>query len=210
MRKELAEYRSKHHGKTRRILHQFIDEVLYRVGCILGRIAREGSPWWHRLAHLVAGLPSLSGSIGLRAGFYRSSMSGVDSFCATLPGLFIAYPRNVSIGERVFINRGVFINAIAPIEIGADVLIGPNVVINSGNHSFQRPDVPINLQGHEAATIRVGDDVWIGANCVLTAGIEVGHGKVIGAGSVVTRSLPPMVVAGGVPAKVIKGRDGNS
>ena len=55
-----------------------------------------------------------------------------------------------------------------------------------------------------AAPIRIGRRVWIGANVVITKGVTIGDNSVIAAGAVVTRDIPANVVAGGVPAKVIK------
>jgi len=208
VRKEIAEYRRTHYSAPALRIYEITDRVLYHTGSVLGRLTREGSPAWHRTAHLLSLIPSLSGSIELRAGFMRASMGGVSSHCVVLQGLFITYPSNITIGDRVFINRNVFINAMAPIRIGSDVLIGPNVVINSANHSFSRLDVPINKQPHELDPITINDDVWVGANCVITAGVTIGEGCVVGAGSVVTRSLPPGVVAAGTPARIIKKRKG--
>lgn len=58
-----------------------------------------------------------------------------------------------------------------------------------------------------AGSIEVGDYVWIGGRSVVLGGVKIGEGAVIGAGSVVTRDIPPYTVAAGVPAKVIKMRE---
>jgi len=52
----------------------------------------------------------------------------------------------------------------------------------------------------------VGDDVWIGANCTLVKGVTIGSGAIIGANSVVTTDIPPLAIAGGVPARVLRYR----
>jgi acetyltransferase-like isoleucine patch superfamily enzyme len=52
--------------------------------------------------------------------------------------------------------------------------------------------------------VRIGSNCWFGANCVVTSGVEIGERCVIGANSVVLEDLPPRVIAGGIPAKVIR------
>jgi maltose O-acetyltransferase len=160
--------------------------------------------------HALSLLPSLSGSLALRRGFMTGSKIDRRANGTFFPGFFLTYPKNIELGERVFINRNVFINALAPIRIGDRVLIGPNVVINSGNHTFARTDVSIQEQPHELKPIEIGDDVWIGANVVVTAGVTIGSHAVIGAGAVVTRSIPAFGIAVGAPAKVIRSRDHGS
>lgn len=62
------------------------------------------------------------------------------------------------------------------------------------------------MQGHSFGSIVICDDVWLGANVVVTSGVNIGSGCVVGAGSVVTRDLPSMTVCAGVPAKPIRSR----
>ena len=92
------------------------------------------------------------------------------------------------------------------ITIGNDVRIAPYVAMIATNHRFDRLDVPISAQGHNFGPITIEDDVWIGAHVVVTAGVKIGHGSVIGAGSVVTHDIPPYSIAVGAPARVIKTR----
>jgi maltose O-acetyltransferase len=93
------------------------------------------------------------------------------------------------------------------VSIGDDVVMGPDVVIMTVGHEYKSVDIPVNQQG---ATVRkpvsIGRDVWIGTRVIILPGVHIGDGCVIGAGSVVTKSLPPMSVAVGIPAKVIRKR----
>jgi galactoside O-acetyltransferase len=92
------------------------------------------------------------------------------------------------------------------IRIGRDCLIGPNVVMRTTNHRYERTDIPMYMQGHDAGSIVIEDNVWIGANVILLPNITIGSGAIVGAGSVVTKSVPTMTIAAGVPARIIKSR----
>ena len=116
----------------------------------------------------------------------------------------------VIIGDNVALNQNVFIvgGEGKLIKIGNNVLIGPNVVLRSSDHRFTDVDTPIRLQGHNEGEITIEDDVWLGANVVVTKDVRIGRGCVIGAGSIVTRDLPPNSIAVGVPARVVSSRGG--
>jgi acetyltransferase-like isoleucine patch superfamily enzyme len=76
----------------------------------------------------------------------------------------------------------------------------------TGTHVFANREATILSQGVASADIVIEDDCWIGFRAILCPGSRVGRGTVVGAGAVVTKELPPMVVAGGVPARVIRQR----
>ncbi|QGY41956.1 maltose O-acetyltransferase [Pseudodesulfovibrio cashew] len=85
-------------------------------------------------------------------------------------------------------------------------MIGPNVVMDTSRHNDARADIPMREQGMTYAPITIEDDVWIGANVVITSGVNIGHGSIIGAGAVVVRDIPPFSVAVGVPCRVVRKR----
>jgi len=126
------------------------------------------------------------------------------------PGAYAVGCSKISIGKRVVIRPGTHLHgAAANLPVGIiiedDVLIGSGVHIYINNHNFDNPDIPIIDQGHyppSPVTLKKG--CWIGANAVLLPGVTIGENSVIGAGSVVTKSIPAKVVAAGCPAKVIK------
>ena len=98
-----------------------------------------------------------------------------------------------------YMNYGSSIACFNHIRIGCDVAIADNVSIrDSDNHRI--------LNGNHMPTkpISIGDHVWIGMNVTILKGVTIGDGSFIAAGSVVTRDVPPGVLVGGVPAKVIK------
>ncbi|PWK78788.1 acetyltransferase-like isoleucine patch superfamily enzyme [Mucilaginibacter oryzae] len=114
---------------------------------------------------------------------------------------------NNGVGD-VFIGEGTGIGignvVIGPVKIGNFSMTAQHVVISGLNHGYQ--DVTISPRHQKVTTkqITIDDNVWIGANCTVTAGVTIGKHSVIGAGSVVTRDIPPYSVAVGNPAKVIK------
>ncbi len=111
------------------------------------------------------------------------------------------YGYNIEIGEDFYSNYNLSILDCAKVKIGDYVLIGPNVCITTAGH----PVHPLSRYIYEyAMPVTIGNDVWIGANVVINPGVNIGDGCVIGSGSVVTKDIPPMTVAAGVPCKVIR------
>ncbi|WP_447746942.1 acyltransferase [Pseudomonas nicosulfuronedens] len=120
--------------------------------------------------------------------------------------------RNISIGKNFFSGPHLYLNTnnISNIFIGNDVMFGPFVKVISGNHVIDYKYGPINSSPHKKLGddrgIKIDDDVWIGASTLVLDGAHICEGVVIGAGSVVTRKIPPYTIAVGNPAKVIKAR----
>ncbi len=93
----------------------------------------------------------------------------------------------------------------APIKIGNQVSLGPGVAIIGANHGLA-PGLPHQDQPQQSAPIEIGDDVWIGAGAIVLPGVRIGKGSIIAAASVVIENIPENVVAGGVPARVLRNR----
>lgn len=90
------------------------------------------------------------------------------------------------------------------ITIGARTLIGPGCSFYSASHPLD-PHLRNGIQGPELGKpITVGEDCWFGGSCIVLPGITIGKGVTIGAGSVVTKDVPPYVVVAGNPARIIK------
>lgn len=112
----------------------------------------------------------------------------------------------IEIGDDVVISRGVHIVAFSGVDIGAGSMIGEYASIRDANHDFRAASTPLRQAGHQAKPIRIGANVWIGRGAVILAGVSIGDGAVIGANAVVTRSIAPGAVVGGVPAQPLKQR----
>lgn len=117
-----------------------------------------------------------------------------------------AIGEGLKIGNNSSIGPYSYIGCSGYIEIGDNVMMSPRVSIYAENHLFDRADQTIKEQGVKREFVKIEDDCWIAANTVILAGVTIGRGSVIAAGSVVTKDIPPYSVVGGVPAKVIKSR----
>lgn len=94
-----------------------------------------------------------------------------------------------------------------PVFIGNDVMMGPEVVIYTTNHEHSSCDIPMRLQGiTERKEVIIEDDVWIGRRAIILPGVRIGKGSIVGAGAVVSKTIPPYSIAVGNPARVVKNR----
>ncbi|MGN9812135.1 sugar O-acetyltransferase [Micromonospora sp. BQ11] len=121
------------------------------------------------------------------------------------PPFHCDYGSNIRIGPRSFVNyQAVFLD-VAAITIGADVQIGPNVQLLTATHPVE-PE-PRRAKWESARPITLADNVWLGGGVIVLAGVTVGENTVVGAGAVVTKDLPPNVVAVGNPARPVRQLD---
>lgn len=117
---------------------------------------------------------------------------------------------HIFVGDSVHIGpRACFMSSAANIYIGNKVVFGPNVTIRGGNHIFDIPGRFIHdftdkdKRSKDDQDVHIEDDVWVGTNVTILKGVTLGRGCIIAAGAVVTKSVPPYVIYGGVPAKFI-------
>lgn len=118
------------------------------------------------------------------------------------PPFYCDYGYNIHAGEKVFFNFNCVVLDVAPVTIGNRVLFGPAVQVYTATHPLNYAERATGLEA--AKPIVVGDDVWIGGGAVLCPGVTIGSRSVIGAGSVVTKNIPPDVFAAGNPCRVVK------
>jgi acetyltransferase-like isoleucine patch superfamily enzyme len=112
----------------------------------------------------------------------------------------------VRVGQGTWIGAGSQIWGHEGVEIGARCAIAPGLLVVPYQHEFGDPTRPIVEQGGASGKVVVEDDVYLGMGVRLLADLTIGRGSVVGAGSVVRRSLPPYSVAAGVPARVLRDR----
>lgn len=118
------------------------------------------------------------------------------------PPLYVDYGENIFLGDRVFINYNLVALDVADITIGDDCQLGPNVLLLTPTHPI---DPQMRKDKLEAAKpITLEDNVWLGGGVIVCPGVTIGHDSVIGAGSVVTKDIPPLVVAVGNPARILR------
>lgn len=116
--------------------------------------------------------------------------------------LSAAFGSNTYIGDDFYGNSSLALVDDVEIRIGDGVLIAPNVTLTTTGHPVH-PALREDF-GRFSEPIIIEDEVWIGSNAAVMPGVHIGHGSVIGAGSVVTRDVPAMVVVQGVPARVAR------
>lgn len=132
----------------------------------------------------------------------RAMLGSVGERPVLLPPFHAGFGSNVHIGDDFFGNVNLTCVDDVEIRIGDGVMIAPSVTLTTTGHpvhparrvDFARFSEPVVLE----------DKVWIGSNVTVLPGVRIGYGSVIGAGSVVSRDVPPMVVATGVPCRVVR------
>ena len=118
------------------------------------------------------------------------------------PPFYCDYGFNIEAGKNFFANYNCTIIDVAKVTIGDNCQLAPNVAIYTAGHPVH--PVSRNSKYEYGIEVTLGDNVWIGGNTVILPGVHIGSNTVIGAGSVVTKTIPDWVVAGGNPCKVIR------
>ena len=132
-----------------------------------------------------------------------------------LPGMqapiWFDYGCNTTFGKFCATNFNFTCLDVCPVHIGDNVLIGPNVTIATPMHPLAAEERNVRQRAdgsyytlEYAKPITIGDSCWLAANVTVCGGVTIGEGCVIGAGSVVTRDIPPHSLAAGNPCRVIR------
>lgn len=112
------------------------------------------------------------------------------------------YGKHIEVGDNFFANYDCVIIDVAKVEIGDNVFFGPRVCIYTAGHPLH-PDARNSMYEY-GVPVKIGSNCWLGGNVVVVPGATIGEGCVIGAGSVVTKDIPPYSLAAGNPCRVIR------
>ena len=112
----------------------------------------------------------------------------------------------LTIGDKVVFGRKNTINCYMDISIGADSLFADWIYICDFDHRFDDLTIPIRKQGITKSPVHIGRDCWFGEKTTVLKGVTIGDGCVIASHALVNKDLPPLAVAGGVPARILKMR----
>ena len=118
------------------------------------------------------------------------------------PNMRCEFGYNISIGNHFYANFDCVMLDGGGIEIGDNVLFGPRVGIYTSNHAIDAQERIAG--GCYSKKVKIGNAVWIGGGVQINQGVTIGDNTIIASGSVVTKSIPENVIAGGVPCKVIR------
>jgi maltose O-acetyltransferase len=112
--------------------------------------------------------------------------------------------QEIELGDGVGFNIGCYVNGYGGLTVGPRTGFGPYVMVHTANHLHDDPNRPIKDQGWDCRPVHIGADCWIGMGACILPGVTIGDRVIVGAGSVVTKSLPSNVLAAGNPCRVIR------
>ena len=117
------------------------------------------------------------------------------------PPFYCDYGSNLELGQRVYFNFNCIVLDVCRVSIGDHCFFGPAVQIYTATHPL---DSQLRRTQEYGKPVAIGSDVWVGGGAIICPGVTIGSRSVIGAGSVVTRSIPDGVLAAGNPCRVIR------
>jgi acetyltransferase-like isoleucine patch superfamily enzyme len=143
----------------------------------------------------------LYGRIYFRAGGDVEFGDGVSLVGTLVPIEIVSHEgSHISIGEHTFINYGASITAYREVRIGRHCLLGHHLrIIDRNEYGIEQREI-----APPAAPVLIDDHVWIGAHVIILPGVRIGRNSAIGAGSVVTKDVPPNCLVVGNPARVLR------
>ena len=143
---------------------------------------------------------TLAATVEDREPLLREGLGSVGAGATIRPPFHCDYGYNIHLGAGVFLNFGCVILDVVEVRIGDATQIGPNVQILAADHPR---DPAVRAAGLEyGRPVRIGRNVWIGGGAIILPGVSVGDDALVGAGSVVTRDVPPGATVVGNPARV--------
>ena len=132
----------------------------------------------------------------------KNLLAEIGENCYIEPPLHANWGKYTHFGNNVYANFNLTLVDDTDIFVGDNVMFGPNVIIATAGHPV---DTPLREKVAQFnIPVRIGKNVWIGAGAIVLPGVTIGDHSVIGAGSVVTKDIPPNVVAVGNPCRVLR------
>ena len=130
---------------------------------------------------------------------------GITLIGTVVPVEFVSHKgARITIGDHTFINYGSSISSHELVTIGRHCLLGHyTFILDNDEHDLKQHNVT-----PPSAPVVIEDHVWIGSRVLILPGVRIGHHSVIGAGSVVTKDVPPHCLAVGNPARLVRSVDG--
>jgi acetyltransferase-like isoleucine patch superfamily enzyme len=156
---------------------------------------------------MVLNLPRYTPFLFIKKRFLMLVGARIGKGVIIYPGVWIVPGRNLVIEDDVDVSKDVLINSAGGVFIGERTLIGYRTQILSANHEIPKIGERIPVSGDVYGHVTICRDVWIGANCIITPGVTIGEGAIVGAGSVVTNNVAPNSIVAGIPAKLIRIRE---
>ena len=143
---------------------------------------------------------------GRRREILEELLGTLGERCEIEPPFRCDYGSLIRLGDNFYANFDCVILDCNVVTIGRDVKFGPGVHIYAATH----PVDPVErASGREMGLpVTIGDGVWVGGSSIILPGVTIGDGSTIASGSVVAKSIPPRVVAAGVPCRVVRHLDG--
>ncbi len=168
-----------------------LQEVLEKVINRIKNILLEFEVY---LLHLIGWIPSHH----IRRFFYRLAGIKIGKGSTIHMGTVFYEPKNIIIGEDTIIGEKVVLDGRDKLIIGNHVDIASEVMIYNSEH-----DINDDYFKPIIDKVIIEDYVFIGPRVIILPGVKIGKGAVIAAGAVVTKDIPPLVIVGGIPAKII-------
>lgn len=188
-----------------RIFEKIAGVLTWPVVLPLALISRLSDLAFRTISEILSIVPYVFGIV-MRYEFYRFALAKVGKNVQFEFGAILIEP-DISLGDNVLIGRFCIIHHC---DFGSDILVGERCTFLSGSrqHSCDRTDIPMTMQGGKKKRIRIESDAWIGSHSVVMD--SVCYGSIVAAGSVVTKKVKKFAIVGGNPAKLIRSRNGQT